>query len=328
MFDLLELSGFPALEPAVAWPARQRKAPPVPIGKGAFYLSGTFSCKSGTRSYKAYIPGHAAGRNAPLLVMLHGCAQDPDDFAIGTGMNLLAEEYGFIVAYPGQSASANQKGCWNWFYAANQMRGRGEPEIIAGITLSVLETFGADPGRVFVAGLSAGGAMAAVMGAAYPELYAAVGIHSGLAYGSAKDLASAYAAMRGAPGLTQVNPPRKRAPGNIRTIVFHGTSDRAVHPSNGGRIFSEARAALTGAIREKRHTGRLRGRSYACTVIEDYDGVPLVEYWAVEGLGHAWSGGQAEGTHTDPRGPDASREFVRFFLAGKAQPPRLRRAAG
>jgi poly(3-hydroxybutyrate) depolymerase len=195
----------------------------------------------------------------------------------------------------------------------------------------VLETFGADPGRVFVAGLSAGGAMAAVMGAAYPELYAAVGIHSGLAYGSAKDLASAYAAMRGsfnAPGLPQAGQSRKHASSSIRTIVFHGTSDRAVHPSNAWRIFSEARAALTGAIREKRHSGRARGRPYACTVIEDLDGVPLVEYWSIEGLGHAWSGGQVEGTHADPRGPDASRELVRFFLAGKAMPPRLRRAAG
>lgn len=246
-------------------------------------------------------------------------------------MNLLAEEFGFIVAYPGQSASANQKACWNWFYAGHQMRGPGEPEIIAGITLSVLESFGADPGRVFVAGLSAGGAMAAIMGAAYPELYAAVGNHSGLAYGSAKDLASAYAAMRGsfsAPGVTQARQHRKRAFRSIRTIVFHGASDRAVHPSNAGRIFSEARASLIGTVREKRQYGRESGRAYACTVIEVLDGVPLVEYWAVEGLGHAWSGGQAEGTHTDPRGPDASRELVRFFLAGKALPPRLRRAAG
>ena len=303
---------------------KSRKAPPVAVPEGAAYLARTFTCEAGSRDYKVYLPSRKSGRKRPLIIMLHGCTQNPDDFAVGTGMNCLAEEHGFVAAYPGQPVSANQTACWNWFNLSDQMRDAGEPSIIAGITRTLIAEFDIDAERVYVAGLSAGGAMAAVMSATYPELYAATGIHSGLAYGSATDVASAFAAMRGATGPAVAASRRvrfKRANGRVRTIVFHGASDQRVHPSNGETILAESRAGLSGPAQETQQDGSAGGRSYTRTVIADAGGVPHVEYWAIEGLGHAWSGGSPEGSYTDQHGPDASREMLRFFLASPARPP-------
>ena len=303
---------------------KSRKAPLVPVPDGAAYLTRTFACEAGSRDYKVYVPSRKFGRKRPLIVMLHGCTQNPDDFAVGTGMNRLAEEHGFIVAYPGQPVSANQTACWNWFNLTDQMRDAGEPSIIAGITRAIMAEFDIDAERVYVAGLSAGGAMAAIMSATYPELYAAAGIHSGLAYGSATDVASAFAAMRGtsSPAAPAQRKSRlKSAHGRVRTIVFHGASDQRVHPSNAETILAEARAGLTGPAQETQHVGSAGGRAYTRTVITDASGVPHVEHWAIEGLGHAWSGGSPEGSYSDQHGPDASREMLRFFLEGPAQPP-------
>ncbi len=179
--------------------------------------------------------------------MLHGCTQGPDDFAVGTGMNRLAEERGFIVAYPAQPSSANPSACWNWFDLANQRRDQGEPAIIAGLTRAVMAEFAVDPAHVYVAGLSAGGAMAATLGATYPELYAAVGVHSGLPHGAAADLPSAFAAMHGGAKPTAG---KRRPKGSVRTIVFHGRSDSTVHPSNSEAILADVRAGLSGPAQE------------------------------------------------------------------------------
>ena len=294
--------------------SKSRKAPAVRAPDGASYLTQTFTCAAGSRDYTLYVPGRAAGRAPPLVVMLHGCTQNPDDFALGTGMNRLAEEHGFIVAYPQQPASANPSACWNWFSPRDQIRDSGEPSIIAGITRSIIAQFGVDPARVYVAGLSAGGAMAAIMSATYPELYAAAGVHSGLAYGSAADLPSAFAAMRGAAGPARNRRRTKRPKSPVPTIVFHGADDLTVDPSNGETILADARAALSDRAQESRQEGVAGGRAYMRTVIADASGAPQAEHWAIEGLGHAWSGGDPEGSFTDRHGPDASREMLRFFL--------------
>ncbi len=309
-----KVSGFrpgPAPSPGL------QKLPTVPVPEGAAYLTRSFASAAGARDYTVYVPKGAARRAVPLVVMLHGCTQNPDDFAVGTSMNRLADELGFIVAYPGQPASANPSACWNWFDLAHQRRDEGEPAIIAGITRAVMTEFAVDPARVYVAGLSAGGAMAAILGATYPELYAAAGIHSGLPHAAAADLPSAFAAMRGGPGASGVKAPRiKGAGGRVRTIVFHGASDRTVDPSNADAILADARAGVAGPIRETREAGSVGGLAYARTLVSDARGVPHAEYWAVDGLGHAWSGGSPDGSFTDRRGPDASREMLRFFLEG------------
>ena len=282
---------------------------PGPLPEGARFEERTFTDGAGSRSYKIYVPSKYAGQALPLVVMLHGCTQSPDDFAAGTQMNQLAEEQGFLVAYPAQSQSANASKCWNWFNAGDQQRDRGEPALIAGITRQIMGEFAVEPGRVYVAGLSAGGAAAAIMGSAYPELYAAVGVHSGLACGAAKDMPSAFAAMRqgGAPH-------RGHAARPVPTIVFHGDRDTTVNPVNGDQVIAQSKAGSS------LHTSTTRGEApggmaYTRTIETDDSGRPMLEQWVLHGAGHAWSGGSPAGSYTEPRGPDASREMLRFFLA-------------
>jgi poly(hydroxyalkanoate) depolymerase family esterase len=295
--------------------ARVRPRKPLEIPDGAQYLSRSYACAAGRRSYKLYVPHRQHAGRRPLLIMLHGGTQDADDFAAGTRMNVLAEEHGFLVAYPSQCKSANPSLCWNWFKPEDQVRGAGEPSIIAGITDEIVAEYDIDPQRVFVAGLSAGGAMAGVMGATYPEVYAAVGVHSGLPYRSATDVASAFSAMRGDPGLQRRQ--RKTGPSSdhalrVRTIVFHGDADQIVHPSNAAKIIE----AKTGDTVERAKVRSSASRAYTRAVTRDKTGTVVVEQWLIHGSGHAWSGGSADGTYTDPHGPDASRELLRFFLEG------------
>jgi poly(hydroxyalkanoate) depolymerase family esterase len=277
---------------------------PAPVTEpGGRFLTDSFANAAGTRSYKTYLPARHAVQGLPLIVMLHGCTQNPDDFAAGTRMNELAEELGFVVVYPAQSKQANVSACWNWFQAEHQQREAGEPSLIAGITREVVARHRLDPRRVYVAGLSAGGAMAAVMGTTHPEIFSAMGIHSGLAYEAARDLPSALAAMKGAPsGKTRK---RSRSRG-IPMIVFHGDRDTTVHPSNGEHAMVETL--------EKVEKGQANGRFYTRTTHLDASGKPVLEHWLVHGMGHAWSGGSARGSYADAIGPDASREMLRFFL--------------
>jgi len=290
---------------------------PAPLPDGARFETLTFANEAGTRAYKLYVPSGYCGQGVPLVVMLHGCTQDPDDFAAGTRMNALAEEHTFLVAYPGQPSSANANKCWNWFVPGDQARDAGEPAILAGITRQVISQHAVDPGRVYVAGLSAGGAAAAIMGAAYPDLYAAIGIHSGLAQGAAHDIPSAFAAMRqGGPSVGSASRGRSERP--VPTIVFHGEQDKTVSAVNGEQVVAQARA---GADLD---TTVIHGRSedgvrYTRSVQADRDGRPVLEHWLLHGVGHAWSGGSPTGSYTDPRGPDASREMLRFFL-GQQKP--------
>ena len=294
------------LREAAAPPPATADAAPAPAAPGATgaaaaFIAGEHVAGAGSRAYKLFVPPGHEGRSLPLMVMLHGCTQDPDDFAAGTRMNEAAERDGFFVLYPAQSAQHNPQRCWNWFKHNHQARDRGEPALLAGMTREVVDRWGIDRQRVYVAGLSAGGAMAAILGAAYPDIYAAVGVHSGLAAGSAHDMASAFAAMQGRAA------PSARSQGRP-TIVFHGDEDRTVHPVNGEQVLaSGAEAAVVDKV-----AGR-QGRAFTRYIHRDAAGQVQAEHWVVHGGGHAWSGGSAQGSHADPQGPDASAEMLRFF---------------
>ena len=295
--------------------AKARPARPLPsdAGKPGSFTEQTYTSPAGTLAYRLYVPAGATA-GMPLVVMLHGCTQSPEDFARGTGMNRLADALGFFVAYPRQSRAANSQKCWNWFRPGDQQRDRGEPALIAGATRQVIAAHRADPGRVYVAGLSAGGAAAAVMAAAYPDLYAAVGVHSGLACGAARDLPGALGAMKNGGGRAR---PVPRAGRFVPVITFHGDRDATVDEINSREIVAAAAAAAAarGALQTRSEASSSRaGRRYTREISTDAAGLALIERWTIHGAGHAWSGGDSSGSYTDPGGPDASREMLRFFL--------------
>ncbi len=280
------------------------------VPDGARFIEGTYSSPAGSRSYRLFIPSRYQEQPLPLVVMLHGCTQSPDDFAAGTRMNLIAEEQNCFVVYPAQPSHANQAKCWNWFRTADQQRGSGEPSLIAGITRQIIDDYSVDIKRVYVGGLSAGAAAAAVLGVTYDDFYAAIGIHSGLPCGVATDLPSALAAMRqggSGPKVTSVSRPP------VPTIIFHGDRDTTVHPDNGSQILEQS--VRTMRTQKKVHRGQVpKGHAYTRTILNDARGRAVLEHWNIHGAGHAWSGGSPLGSYTDPRGPDATREMLRFFL--------------
>lgn len=274
---------------------------------GTRFIAGTFRNAAGSRTYKLFVPSCSKEQPLPLVVMLHGCTQSPDDFAAGTRMNFLAEERNCFVVYPEQPSGANQSKCWNWFRTGDQQRDGGEPSLIAGITRQAMQDFPIDPKRVYVAGLSAGGAAAAIMAATHVDLYAAVGVHSGLACGVAHDLPSAFIAMRQGGGAVA------GGGSSVPTIVFHGDRDTTVHPKNADQLIMQSAKAARSDVQviEGKVPG---GHAYTRKVLTDASGRVVSEHWNVHGAGHAWSGGSSAGSYTDPRGPDATREMLRFFL--------------
>ena len=317
-----------------------RAAASCGAGTGVF-IEGSHTHASLTRRYKLYVPPSHAGQCLPLVVMLHGCTQDPDDFAAGTGMNQHACEQGFFVLYPAQAQDANPSRCWNWFKHNHQRRESGEAALLADLTRSVIDRYGLDTRRVYIAGLSAGGAMAATVAALFPELFAAAGVHSGLASGAAGNLAEALAAMKSGSGASAGGYPKARRFGAaperpplpqtpVPTIVFHGDQDQTVHPRNGQQVIAAALGGTAGATGSTGSTGACtptpatarveqgisaNGKRYTRTTHDGGDGTPLAEHWLVHGAGHAWSGGLATGSYTDASGPDASSEMLRFFFA-------------
>ena len=308
-------------------PVRQSPtdAPRVPAGT---FETCAYTNAAGSRAYKLYVPA-GVGATPPLVVMLHGCTQSADDFAAGTGMNRLADAHGFLVVYPEQPSSVNPSKCWNWFKATDQVRDSGEPSLIAGIVRDVAARHGVDMRRIFVAGLSAGAAMAVILGETYPELFAGVGAHSGLPYRSAHDIASAMAAMKGgrsgianrkaaqSPDAAQ----RSKTAQAVPTIVFHGDRDHTVQQANGIEIVQQAKQAHAAADAAMRMRDSIErgtspgGRGFSRSVHTDAAGQTRVEFWTVHGAGHAWAGGSASGSYTDASGPDASAEMLRFFLS-------------
>ena len=268
-------------------------------------------------AYKLFVPtGLDADAVPPLLVMLHGCTQSPDDFARGTRMNALAQQAGYVVAYPAQSAKNNPGKCWNWFRSGDQQRGRGEAALLAALTSHLVATHRLDEHRVYVAGLSAGGAMAAVLGHAYPDIFAAIGVHSGLPHQAAHDLPSALAAMR--QGTVARDTPA--TPAVVPVIVFHGDRDTTVDPCNGAAVLAQSIGAKPGdggatpaPLATIVRGSTLSGRAFTQTIYTGADGTVVAEQWVVHDAGHAWFGGDAAGSYTDPAGPDASAQMLRFF---------------
>ena len=293
------------------------------------FLTKSFTNHAGTRNYKLYIPSSYHGQAMPLMVMLHGCTQNPDDFASGTRMNIVAEESPCFVVYPTQTQAANTAKCWNWFKALDQQRDQGEPSIIAGITQTVINDYKLDAGKVYIAGLSAGGAMAIIMGTTYPDLYAAVGVHSGLPYAAAHDLPSALAAMRGnvpISGSKHKHDADARLQ-SIPIIVFHGDKDATVSPQNSEQLMAQSVPEVIFNQRNNKYDASKpikpvvivqedqvpNGHRYTRTSHHDARGRSIAEHWMIHGAGHAWAGGNKSGTYTDGKGPDASREMMRFF---------------
>ena len=255
-------------------------------------------------SHCLYVAGSAAQVGAPMVLMLHGAGQDPEDFAMGTAMNVAAERNGFVVLYPAQGPHDNAQRCWNWFERAHQTRGQGEPARIAALTLQVARDLEVDTNRIYIAGMSAGGAMAALLGELFPDVYAAVGVHSGLAPRAGTNLSSALAAMRGADRPDT-------APSGVPTIAFHGDRDIVVSPINGIQIMeaSVGKDCLSVTTEHVASDGRR-------STHREYRGKgPGVcgEHWTLHEGGHAWSGGHRAGSYADAQGPNASEEMLRFF---------------
>ena len=289
------------------------EAPAVKQPAGRFDAF-SYANAAGSRAYRLYVPSGHTGGPMPLVVMLHGGTQDAATFAAATGMNDLAERQGFLVAYPEQPASANPGKYWNWFVPGHQRRDAGEPSLIAGITRQITDRYGADASRVYVAGFSAGGAMAAVMAAVYPDLYAAAGVHSGLPYAAAADMASAFAAMQQGSSRPAGSTARP-----VPLIVFHGDRDTTVAPANAAGLIGDVLAAASpdgrpGTPPAVVTTGQVPGgHADTRTCYQDPAGAALAERWIIHQAGHTWSGGVPNGSYTDPRGPDASAELIRFF---------------
>jgi poly(hydroxyalkanoate) depolymerase family esterase len=295
------------------------------------YLSGSFTNDAGSREYKLFVPSGYKGQHVPLVVMLHGCGQNPDDFAAGTKMNSIAERENFLVLYPAQSVEANTDKCWNWFEPAHQERGKGEPSLIAGMTQSIISKYKIDANKVYIAGMSAGGAMTTLVGASYPDIFAAIGVGAGLEYKAANDLLSAVAAMEtGGPdpnqqgGLAYLN--MGSAARVLPTILFHGDADLVVNVVNAHQTIAQwaqtsdyaddgldndSVSDLTASITQGKVEG---GYEYDKYVYQNSKGKSIMEKWIVKTMGHKWSGGSTSGSHTDPKGPDASEEMIRFFF--------------
>jgi poly(hydroxyalkanoate) depolymerase family esterase len=321
----------PVPSPVRRRPGRRRSAP-VP-GEDAARDERTFTVAGHARRALIHLPrGVEPGVAVPLVCMLHGGTQDPWSFAGATRITEAADRHGFVAVCPRQSREDNMLSCWNWFLPEHQARGAGEPAAIAGIVSELVATrmkLTIDTRRIFMAGFSAGGAMAAIVAATYPDLFAAVAVHSGLAYGCASDLRAAFRAM--ASGGNDPDAQGRAAHAAmgvfarpIPTIVIHGSNDGIVAPVNALQLLQQSMTANRLAAPERcdldiaRPTTTWRervndGHAYTRSHWTDRRGALMHELLLVDGLGHAWSGGVPGGSHTDPLGPDATDAIWSFF---------------
>lgn len=301
-------------------PAAIQNSKTAPLDEDHFYEA-VYTDPNGTLDYRLYASSKR-GTRPPLFVMLHGAGQSASDFAQGTRMHEVVREFGGIALFPEQSRSAHPFGSWNWYDVKHQFASGGEPSMLAGLTRQIIRDHDVDPARVYVAGMSAGGAMAMILAQTHPELYAAVGVHSGIATGVAHDLMSALRAMNSGPPIDQpakVDADLLDALPAVPIIVFHGDRDQTVHPLNAEAVLARAlnRSDLPGQTDTTAPPSPMNvpgGRAVTLVRHVRRKGRPDAEMWLVHGGGHAWTGGSAKGSFTDEAGPDASREMLRFFL--------------
>jgi len=314
--DAEGVDAAPALRLVHGADARAARAgrPLARVGRDGAVVDGAFGDDT-PRQYRLYAPVSSEGGERSLVVMLHGAGQDHLDFARGTAMHDHRAAADTFVLYPGQSTTVPGR-CWNWFREGDQSRGEGEPALIAALTRSIVARYDISPRRVYVAGMSAGAAMAVVMGNAYPDVYAAVGVHSGLPYCAASDMYAALELMARGPS----KPQRKRRGAAVPTIVFQGDADRTVHPANAAAIVADALECCAKHAAPKAVSTTLDADAYTATTYPDAKGRACVEHWTLHGAGHAWSGGSLGGSHTDPHGPDATGEMLRFFASHRLEP--------
>jgi poly(hydroxyalkanoate) depolymerase family esterase len=318
----------------VQFSLKTKKGPELLLVQNLMWQQYMYQDSTSNHPYFVYTPtAYRVGTAVPLLVMLHGCTQTAAEFATGTRMNQLAEQYGFIVVYPEQTRTSNRTLCWNWFKSSNQFRGRGEPAMIAQIVQAVRENtsqWTIDDSRIYVAGASAGGVMAVILGATYPDIFAAIGVHSGAEYRAVTNILGGFKVMRsGGPDPIKQGKEAYDAMGGFKrvvpTIVFHGTHDRIAALANGDQVVQQwmqtnrlASHGLYDADFKNPTTttsGQVPGgRSYTVYTWKDNKGNEVQKYWKIHGLGHAWSGGNPSVRYTDPQGPNASEAMYRFFM--------------
>jgi poly(hydroxyalkanoate) depolymerase family esterase len=300
----------------------------------------TITAAGRTRRALVHPPtGVPAQTAVPLVCMLHGCTQDAASFAVATQMNEAADRHGFVAVYPQQERGDNQQRCWNWFLPEHQARGAGEPASIAAVIRQVAGTttpWTIDSRRIFVAGLSAGGAMAAILAATHPDLFAAIAVHSGLAYRSATSLNGAFTAMaRGGEDAIRLGRAAHATMGRLArpvpSIVVHGLDDRTVAPVNAEQVLQQSMTAnrlaapRIGQFDFSRPSATERGEvdgghAYVRSRWMDPRGALMHELLSVDGLGHAWSGGAPHASYADARGPDATEAIWRFFEVAAQEP--------
>ena len=339
LFTLFAVAGCDGTAPSDAGSDAGATASASAVQASGQWLDGSYSNASGRRSYRLYVPsGYDGQQPVPLVVMLHGCTQSGDAFATATGMNAVAEANTFLVAYPTQPSSANSTACWNWFEPSSQRRGSGEPSILAGIAGQVAADYAVADGQTFVAGFSAGAAMAVILGATYPDVFGAIAVHAGLEYQAATDLIGAFTSLSsGGPSPSRQGQRAYQAMPSpeprVRVLVFHGQSDFTVAPVNGDQVAAQWTQTndfvddgqdndSVDDVADEVETGTSAGgRAWTRSVYADASGATVVEQWKIAGMGHAWAGGSVSGSFTDPNGPPASQETWRFFSSDIAPPP-------